>query len=110
VVGFVAYQLGFSTLQQQSTIAGSLAKAILQYIPDRELASFVLQMGGGLLAIAGLVITIWGATARAVGRIPVAVSPPPGGGEVRGTLVCKFCHAEMQPEEVFCPSCHRSQL
>lgn len=110
IAGFVAYQIGFSAVEQQSGLAAGLSKAILPFIADRDLARFALQMGGGLLAIAGLIITVAGATGRAVRRIPVVVSPPTPQREAEGTFVCKFCREEMPPEEVFCPQCHRSQL
>jgi len=110
VMGFVAYQIGFSAVERQGLLSSSVYRAITPLMGDRDLAGFALQMGGGLLAIAGLVITVAGATGRAVRRIPVAVSPPTATREAEGTLVCKFCRGELPPEEVFCPQCHRSQI
>ena len=117
VVGFFVYQYGlFLTLGDlEASLVGlglsDLNAALLSLFGSPALTGAILQLIGGIIAIAGLLVCIsWIGSQRVV---------PPSIRELRTTELatqtpdsarkCKFCGAVMEPDAAFCPSCQRAQ-
>ena len=117
VVGFFVYQYGlFLTLGDlEASLVGlglsDLNAALLSLFGSPALTGAILQLIGGIIAIAGLLVCIsWIGSQRVV---------PPSNRERRTTELvtqtpdsarkCKFCGAVMEPDAAFCPSCQRAQ-
>ena len=117
VVGFFVYQYGlFLTLRDlDASLLGlglpDLSAALLSLFGSPALTGAILQLIGGIIAIAGLLVCIsWIGSQRVV---------PPSIRELRTTELvtqtpdsahkCKFCGAIMEPDAAFCPSCQRAQ-
>ena len=117
VVGFFVYQYGlFLTLGDlEASLVGlglsDLNAALLSMFGSPALTGAILQLIGGIIAIAGLLVCIsWIGSQRVV---------PPSIRELRTTELvtqtpesarkCKFCSAVMEPDAAFCPSCQRAQ-
>lgn len=117
VVGFFVYQYGlFLTLGDlQASLVGlglsDLNAALLSLFGSPALTGAILQLIGGIMAIAGLLVCIsW------IGSQKVMPSSIKGqrtaelASEVPETAPkCKFCGAIMEPGMTFCPSCQRAQ-
>jgi len=119
VVGFFVYQYGlFLTLGeacQEASLVGlglsDLSGALLSLFGSPALTGAILQLIGGIIAIAGLLVCIsWIGSQR--------VMPPSIGAQRTAELVtqtpdsapkCKFCGALMESGMAFCPSCQRAQ-
>lgn len=106
ILGFILYQIGFSIMQQQSLLMADIGKFLLPWFDKKELIGLILEFGGGLVAILGLIITVAGGISSAVGGVALSQSIDTSG---RPAMTCKFCGAEMPAGEVFCSSCHKSQ-
>jgi hypothetical protein len=117
VVGFFVYQYGlFLTLGDlEASLVGlglsDLNAALLSLFGSSAVTGAILQLIGGIIAIAGLLVCIsWIGSQRVV---------PPSNRERRTTELvtqtpdsarkCKFCGAVMEPDAAFCPSCQRAQ-
>ena len=117
VVGFFVYQYGlFLTLGDlEASLVGlglsDLNAALLSLFGSPALTAAILQLIGGIIAIAGLLVCIsWIGSQRV---------EPPSNRERRTTELvtqtpdsarkCKFCGAVMEPDAAFCPSCQRAQ-
>ena len=117
VVGFFVYQYGlFLTLGDlEASLVGlglsDLNAALLSLFGSPALTGAILQLIGGIIAIAGLLVCIsWIGSQRVV---------PPSIRELRtielatqtpdSARKCKFCGAVMEPDAAFCPSCQRAQ-
>jgi hypothetical protein len=114
ILGFFVYQYGFFLLLPLK-LSESLANWTMTYVPWTDsvmILGAALQLFGGVIAIAGLLICIsWvgsqpGATTSLVKRLsaagPVAEIPD-------SAPKCKFCGAVMESGAAFCPSCQRAQ-
>jgi hypothetical protein len=111
VAGFFVYQFGLFLMLNLSS---SLTDLIVTYVPWIEPADILgaaLQLAGGVIAIAGLLVSIsWIGTQSRAAALP---SKPRGATEPVKQLEsgrrCKFCGAVMEPDAAFCPSCQRAQ-
>ena len=117
VVGLFVYQYGlFLTLGDlQASLVGlglsDVSAGLLSLFGSRALTGAILQLIGGIIAIAGLLVCIsWIGSQR--------MMPPSIGAQRAAELVtqtpesapkCKFCGAVMEPDAAFCPSCQRAQ-
>jgi hypothetical protein len=117
VVGFFVYQYGlFLTLGDlEASLVGlilpDLSAALLSLFGSPALTGAILQLIGGIVAIAGLLVCIsWIGSQR--------VMPPSTRAQRTAELVtqtpdsapkCKFCGAVMEPDAAFCASCQRAQ-
>jgi hypothetical protein len=112
VVGFSVYQCGlFLTLN----LSGSLTALTMTYVPwiaSAEILGAALQLVGGVIAIAGLLLCIsWIGTQSRVAALPAR--PREAAEPIKqipdSAPRCKFCGAIMESEAAFCPSCQRAQ-
>jgi hypothetical protein len=117
VVGFFVYQCGlFLTLGEfEASLVGlglsDLRATLLSLFGSLALAGAILQLVGGIVAIAGLLVCIsWVgsprvmlASARAQRSAELVTHTPESGPK------CKFCGTAMESGAAFCPSCQRSQ-
>jgi hypothetical protein len=117
VVGFFVYQYGlFLTLGDlEASLVGlglsDLSATLLSLFGSPALTGAILQLIGGIIAIAGLLVCIsWIGSQR--------VMPPSIRAQRTTELVtqvpdsppkCKFCDAVMESDAAFCPSCQRAQ-
>jgi hypothetical protein len=117
VVGFFIYQYGlflmFGNLDASLVGLGlsSLSASLVPLFGSQLVAGAILQLIGGIIAVAGLLVCIsWIGSQR--------VMPPSIGAERTAELVaevpdsapkCKFCGALMESGLAFCPSCQRAQ-
>ena len=116
VVGFFVYQYGlFLTLGDlEASLVGLLpylSAALLSLFGSPALAGAILQLIGGIIAIAGLLVCIsWIGSQRVMApsiraqRTAELVTQTPDSAPK-----CKFCGAVMEPDAAFCPSCQRAQ-
>jgi hypothetical protein len=112
ILGFFVYQYGFFLTLKLSDSLASWTMTYVPWIRSVAILGAVLQLFGGVIAIAGLLICIsWvgsqpGATLSTVGRRSAAesVAQIPDSASK-----CRFCGAVMESGAVFCPSCQRAQ-
>jgi hypothetical protein len=112
VVGFFVYQCGlFLTLNLSSSLT-DWSMTYVPWIASVEITGAALQLIGGMIAIAGLLICIsWiGTQSRAV----LLATRSRGASEAVTQIPdsaprCKFCGAVMESDAAFCPSCQRAQ-
>ena len=116
VVGFFVYQYGlFLTLGDlEASLVGLLpylSAALLSLFGSPALGGAILQLIGGIVAIAGLLVCIsWIGSQRVMTpstraqRTAELVTQTPDSAPK-----CKFCGAVMEPDAAFCPSCQRAQ-
>jgi len=78
-----------------------------------DLFAVFLQFGGGIVAIFGLIIAISGVAApQGTKARYVQAQPQPLAKTAQPFMQqfnCKFCGAEIEKDEVFCPKCRRAQ-
>jgi len=78
-----------------------------------DLFAVFLQFGGGIVAILGLIIAISGVAApKKIEARYVQAPPQPSAKPTQPSVQrfnCKFCGAEIEEDEVFCPKCKRAQ-
>jgi hypothetical protein len=117
VVGFFVYQYGlFLTLGDlEASLVGlglsDLSAALLSLFGSPALAGAILQLIGGIIAIAGLLVCIsWIGSQRAMPSSTRAQRTAELVTQTKDSAPkCKFCGAVMEPDAVFCPSCQRAQ-
>jgi prepilin signal peptidase PulO-like enzyme (type II secretory pathway) len=115
VLGFLVYEYGFFLLffesQLQSLSDWTMSLIGLASVDVRFLGA-VLQLTGGAIAIAGLLICISWIGSQSAARI-IEMSPERTAEsvtQVQDTRPrCKFCGAAMEHGAAFCPSCQRAQ-
>jgi len=117
VLGFFVYQYGlFLTLGDlEASLVGlglsGLSTALLSLFGSLVLAGATLQLLGGMIAIAGLLVCISWIGSQSVmassiraERTAESVTQAPNSGPK-----CRFCGALMESGAAFCPSCQRAQ-
>jgi len=109
ILGFVAYQVGTSLIPKESRMMMDLLAGFLPKDIPTETLGLLLQFGGGIAAIIGLIVCL-NSLAKPVVRIqPVqtpAAAPAPVAVEKPR---CKFCKSALEEDAIFCPACGRSQ-
>jgi hypothetical protein len=112
ILGFFVYQYGFFLTLKLSDSLASWTMTYVPWIDSVAILGAVLQLFGGVIAIAGLLICIsWvgsqpGATLSPVVRRSAA---EPVAQISDSSPKCKFCGAVMESGAGFCPSCQRAQ-
>jgi hypothetical protein len=117
VVGFFVYQYGlFLTLGHlEASLVGlglsDLTAALLSLFGSPALAGAILQLVGGIIAIAGLLVCIsWIGSQRVMLPSIKAQRTAELATQIADSSPkCKFCGAPMESGMAFCPSCQRSQ-
>jgi hypothetical protein len=108
VVGFILYQFGLSSELYQTTLLRSwladLSKPLITRGISLEAITILLEFGGGLLVIFGLIVCFEGAARPNYTTRPARPVEP-----TRNTSKCRFCGADVQEGSTFCPSCNKSQ-
>ena len=95
-----------------SEVANSVFAALF---PGQSVAlsAVLLQLGGGIIAILGLIIAISGVAAPQRIETRYVQAPPQPSAKVTQPVMqlfnCKFCGAEIEKDEVFCPKCRKAQ-
>jgi len=115
VLGFFVYEYGFFLTFFQSQLE-SLSNWTMNLIGlasvDIKFFGALLQLIGGAIAIAGLLICISWIGSQSAARI-IQVSPQRTAESVTQVQDtgprCKFCGAAMEYDAAFCPSCQRAQ-
>lgn len=129
ILGFIIYEFGlFMTLHQIS----SLVAYITNIIPDTstiELIGILLQFAGGTLIIAGFVSSISNIVStnlenyrrnladeilsrleqKMTNIMTSLTTQNVGSLAPQETRSCRFCGAKLGNEDLFCPSCGKSQ-
>jgi len=83
--------------------------------PGQSVALFavLLEFGGGIIAILGLIIAISGVAAPQRMETRYVQAPPQPSVNPTHVLIrqssCKFCGAEIDEDELFCPKCRKAQ-
>jgi hypothetical protein len=117
VLGFFVYQYGlFLTLGDlEASLVGlglsGLSSTLLSLFGSLAFAGAILQLVGGMIAIAGLLVCIsWigsqsvmASSIRAQRTTELVTQVPDSGPK------CRFCGALMESGAAFCPSCQRAQ-
>ena len=104
VIGFIGYRFGVAINIAQNLLVANL---VLNYAPtdDLELLGILLEFGGGIIMLFGVVISV-----ASLSKEKVVIQKPNKQTQKVETEVlrCKFCSAEMG-DNMFCPNCGRSQ-
>ena len=110
------YQFGISMIELPRNYLSELANSVLAALfPGQSVGLFavLLQFGGGIIAILGLIIAISGVAApQRIETLYVQAPPQPSAKVTQPVMQlfnCKFCGAEIEKEEVFCPKCRKAQ-
>ncbi|MEM3004708.1 MAG: hypothetical protein QXK96_05375 [Candidatus Bathyarchaeia archaeon] len=108
ILGFVTYQVGDSLIPKENRMMIELFSGLLPKDIPTETFGLLLQFGGGIAAILGLIVCL-NSLGRPVVRIqPVAASPLEASAAPEKQR-CKFCGGSLEVDSVFCPVCGRSQ-
>jgi hypothetical protein len=120
MVGFIIYQFGISVIALPGGYLSEVESSIFAALfPGQsvDLLAVFLQFGGGIIAILGLIMAISGVAAPQ--RIETRyVQAPVEASSNRTQLFpllpsrkfnCKFCGAEIEENELFCPKCRKAQ-
>jgi len=116
MVGFIVYQFGISIIalprSYLSEVENNVLTALFPGQPVDLLAVF-LQFGGGIIAILGLIMAISGVAAPQRTETRYVQAPPQPSARPTQLLIrqfnCKFCGAEIEENELFCPKCRKAQ-
>ncbi len=64
VIGVVVFWLGYSDLQQYGGLFGQISQALSSQVRDKVAQDKFMAAGGGVVAIIGLAVTIYGLAAN----------------------------------------------
>jgi Protein of unknown function (DUF3185) len=64
VVGVVVFWIGYSDLQQYGGLLGQISQSLSAQVRDKVARDQFLAVGGGIAAIIGLAVTIYGLAAN----------------------------------------------
>jgi hypothetical protein len=128
ILGLIIYQFGLLATLQQAALIGYL-RAFLS-IEIIELMGVLLQLLGGFLIVAGLNSLVSGTIAiqlenelrnlyEILSRVDKKISDMSdmmarqrlnkGPQTQQAARICKFCGTQLGDEDVFCPTCGKSQ-
>jgi len=115
-LGFIVYQFGISTILLPGSYLSEAANSVSTALfPGQSTALFavLLQFGGGIIAILGLIIAISGVAApqqRETRYVQAALHPSANPTQLLiRQFSCKFCGSQIEENELFCPKCRRAQ-
>jgi hypothetical protein len=115
-MGFIIYQFGISMIQLPRSYLSEIANGTFAALfPGQpvDLFAVFLQFGGGIIAILGLIIAIGGVVSPQRTETLYVQAPPQPSARPTQLLIrqfnCKFCGAEIQENELFCPKCRKAQ-
>ncbi|WP_455284071.1 hypothetical protein [[Eubacterium] cellulosolvens] len=113
IAGFFVYEYGFFlTLDLYPSLSGWSA-ALLPWVGSPAVFGAVLQLIGGVLAIAGLLLCIAWIGSQSMGKTMMSRLPRTSVPDTRVAISvrrCKYCEATLESDSVFCPQCQRAQL
>jgi hypothetical protein len=108
VLGFLAYQVGFSFILGQTELMIKYIKMVVPESYPMDTLGLALQFGGGIVAIIGFLLCISSLSTRVVTRIQevktVTEAPPAVSGPK-----CRFCGGAIGVDSAFCTVCGKSQ-
>ena len=64
VIGVVVFWIGYSDLQQYGGLLGQIAQSLSSEVRGKVAQDQIMAIGGGILAIIGLAVTIYGLAAH----------------------------------------------
>ena len=64
VIGVVVFWIGYSDLQQYGGLLGQIAQSLSSEVRSKVAQDQIMAIGGGILAIIGLAVTIYGLAAH----------------------------------------------
>ena len=64
VIGVVVFWIGYSDLQQYGGLFGEIAQSLSQEIRSKVAQDQLMAIGGGIVAIIGLALTVFGLAAN----------------------------------------------
>lgn len=127
ILGFIAIQFGLLMTLHQTTLVNYLS-AIMPETTSIELIGVLLQLLGVLLVTFGFVASVssivsikledkmYDLTAELLSRVEerrinmTSLQTPPTSLKVSSApLKCKFCGTKLEKDDLFCPSCGKSQ-
>jgi len=95
-----------------SDVANGVFVALFPGQPTGLFAVF-LEFSGGIIAILGLILAIGGVASPQRIETRYVQAPPQPSANPRQLLIqqfnCKFCGAEIEKDELFCPKCRKAQ-
>jgi len=116
MLGFIIYQLGISVIALPRGYLSEAENSVLATLfPGQpvDLLAVFLQFGGGIIAILGLIVAISGVATPQRTEIRYVQAPPQPSARPTQFLIrqfnCKFCGAEIEENELFCPKCRKAQ-
>jgi hypothetical protein len=117
VAGFFVYQCGlFLALDHlEGSLVGlglsSLSPTLFSLFGSPPIAGAVLQLIGGIVAIAGLLLCISSVGSQPRGKVPpeLTAMSRPDTQVAASVRKCKYCGAAMEQDAAFCPKCERAQ-
>jgi spore maturation protein SpmA len=64
VIGVVVFWIGYSDLQQYGGLLGQIAQSLSSEVRSKVAQDQFMAVGGGIVAIIGLAVTVYGLAAR----------------------------------------------
>ena len=64
VIGVVVFWIGYSDLQQYGGLLGQIAQSLSEEVRSKVAQDQVMAVGGGIAAIIGLALTVYGLAAH----------------------------------------------
>jgi len=111
ILGFMIYQLGLLVTFRSTEFQGQLPSFLRGILPT-GLMGIVMQLGGGITSIVGLVVCICSAASsynKQILRRLEDLIEKRSEERVIPMIRCRFCGAELEGQAIFCPVCNKSQ-
>ncbi|MGQ9544139.1 MAG: hypothetical protein ACUVTM_08750 [Candidatus Bathyarchaeia archaeon] len=123
ILGFIIYQLGITMTVTPKSYLSKLAEASIQIfsIHTSEIVTATILYGGGIIAVIGLITAITGIIEReeiknlqsSINKLEAAIQNIQTSTHQPKTptpkQTCRFCGANMNIGDSFCPICNKAQ-
>lgn len=120
IIGFVVFGIGYWGMQQYNTSVGQIAQVLSPQAQAQAQQFSLMALGGGIFALVGLVVCIYGAVASPSVAVPIkryqynetarVASPEPNSVapsnlDENTLVICPNCNYRMPQNVKFCPEC-----